>query len=197
MSDVIRAPEHLQTVRETRLAIKGLNADLIEVPHGRLARVIHQFDRVDACLFSLDLTSYDRYGEDDQGRSTLEQGLSLFQGICKSFDTKPIMLICVNFGAFRKKLRTSPLSIHFPDYKGGSDATAAANFLLRRCKRMVGGDQDLFHHFAEDDAEDDSTIQFLEDKIADLPGREYLIRMLVLQSSWAIRTSDKLRSRSV
>lgn len=195
MSDIIRAPEHLQTVKETRLAIDNLNADLIEVPHGRLARVIHQFDHVDACLLSLDLASYDRYNEDDKGRNMLEQGLSLFRGICRSFDTKPIMLVCVNLNAFRKKLKTSPLSIHFPDFKGGSDASAAANFILRRCKGMVGRDQDLFYHFAEDDAEDPSTIRFLEDKIAGLPGREYMIRMLGLQSSSGLRATDQPRVR--
>lgn len=196
MSDVIRAPERLQTVRETRLAIDNLNADLIEVPHGRLARVIHQFDHVDACLLSLDLTSYDRYSEDDKGHNTLEQGLSLFRGVCRSFGTKLIMLVCVNFSAFRKKLNTSPLSIHFPDFKGDGDPSAAANFILRRCKRMVGEDQDLFHHFAEHDAEDPSTIRFLESKIAGLPGREYMIRMLGLQSSSAIRASGQPRPRT-
>ena len=196
MSDVIRAPERLQTVRETRLAIENLNADLIEVPHGRLARVIHQFDHVDACLLSLDLTSYDRYSEDDKVRNTLEQGLSLFKGICRSFDTKPIMLVCVNFSAFRKKLKISPLSIHFPDFKGGSDPSAAATFILRQCKRMLCGNQDLYHHFAEDDATDPSTIRFLERKIAGLPGREYMIRMLGLQSSSAIRASEQPRTRA-
>ena len=196
MSDVIRAPEHLQTVRETRLAIDNLNADLIEVPHGRLARVIHQFEHVDACLLSLDLASYDRYSEEDKGRNTLEQGLSLFRGICRSFGTKPIMLVCVNFSAFRKKLKTSPLSIHFPDFKRDGDPSAAANFVLRRCKRMVCGDQDLFYHFAEHDAGDDSTIRFLESKIAGLPGREYMIRMLGLQSSSAMRASDQPRPSS-
>ena len=163
------------------------------MPHSRLGRLIHQFEGVDACLLSLDLASYDRYLEENEGRNSLEQGIRLLKGACVTFTSKPILLVCMNFSTFRRKLTTSPLSIHFPDFKGGSDPTAATNYILRRCKRMIAKDQDLYHHFAEDEAEDVSTVKFFKDQITILPMREYIIRAFGLHSSSTSRASDMYR----
>jgi guanine nucleotide-binding protein G(i) subunit alpha len=194
LTDVIRAPERLNTIRETKLSLEDLNVALIEVPHGSLGRIIHQFDEVDACLLTLDLASYDRYTEENDGRNTLEQGIRLFKGICRVFSSKPIFLVCVNFKAFRDKLATSPLSIHFPDYKGGCNPTAAAKFILRRCKQLIVKDQDFFHHFAEDDAEDPSTVQFFKEMTSSLPATTYLIRALGLKPPPSASTSERYRA---
>jgi hypothetical protein len=51
-ADIIRAPENLCNVKETPLSLQDVNATLIEVPHGKLGRLVHQFDRVDACLMT-------------------------------------------------------------------------------------------------------------------------------------------------
>lgn len=50
--DIVRAPERLCTLKETQLAVENLNVTLIEVPHSKLGRVLHQFDHVDACLMT-------------------------------------------------------------------------------------------------------------------------------------------------
>ena len=158
--------------------------------------MLHQFEEVDACLLSLDLASYDQYFEEYQSRNNLDQGLRFCKDICRSFPTKPIILILTNFKIFREKLKKSPLGIHFPDFKG-KDTTAAADYILRRFKRgILTRDQELYHHFAQDDAEDQSTVNFVEEKLASLPGREIMVRVLGLQSSTAIKATDDSRFRS-
>jgi G-protein alpha subunit len=193
MTDIVRAPEHLRNLRETKLTVNDLRVDLIEVPQCKLRRIIHQFDQVDACLFSLDLSSYDVYGEDSPGCNRLEQSLRFFKAIARSghFACTPIFLCCVNFKELRRKLATSPLSIHFPNYAGVNDATAVAKFVLERCQQVVTPDQDLFHHVAEDDAEDQSTIRFFEEKAASLPATACLNKTMGFQSA-SYRLRDRL-----
>lgn len=197
-TDLIRAPEKLTTIRETSLAMDDLYAKLIEVPHGKLGRIIHQFDDVDACLFSIDLASYDRYHGEDNQYNVLETSIRLFKGICMSafLNAKPILLVFVNTSTFRRKLTTCPLSIHFPGYKGGVDGDTSMAFLVRRCKRATAPHQELFVHFAEDDAEDVSTVQFFQKRISRVPATAYVMKALGWQTGPAstVRYSDSSRA---
>ena len=162
--DIIRAPEQVRTLRDTRLSLKGVTVELIEPPHNNLPKILNQFEDTEGCLAYVDISTYDRYLKDDDNKTALQMTLHYLQAVFSTglFASKGVLLFITNTAAFEQKLPTSPLSAHFPEYTGPNDANLAMKFIMKKCKQAVASEF-LYTHFATN-TEDPTTVQFFKSK---------------------------------
>ncbi|KEF59010.1 uncharacterized protein A1O9_03853 [Exophiala aquamarina CBS 119918] len=162
--DIIRAPEPIDTVKETELVLNPSSPlKVIELQEQQALKILPQFAGVQCCLFTIDLTCYDRYLNDQAGTNALHDRISKLKYILLSphFSDTLVMLMFTNGSAFAKHIITSPLQGHFPDYNGGNNVDAASKYILKKCKSANLKDRALvWHMFLEDEAETESTANF-------------------------------------
>lgn len=149
--DIIRAPETIETMKETELDMAPLTSSpvrIIEIREQFAMKIIPQFADILFCLYAIDLTCYDRYLDNVHQTNAFQERLSFLKAICQSslFAKTTILLVLTNASAFEKKLAVSPLKSHFDDYTGGNDAEAATKYVLKSCKRANQADLPLFWH---------------------------------------------------
>lgn len=171
VTDVIKADEDQKAAAtQAKMTIDDLLVDIIDAPQPKLQRLTSHFDDTDGYLLSLDLSTYDQYA-DDPKINALEHTLRSIKRQCKNSASayKPVILIMYNAAAFRRKIAGSPLTKHFPDYRGAKDFNSAKEFILQRCRKVLHPEQSVFHHYSEDDSEDPSTVEFFKDTVQELP----------------------------
>jgi len=147
--DIIRAPEKIDTLKETNVSMDHLTAQFIEYNEDNATKILFQFAGIQFCLFTVDLTCYDQYLDDRQNTNALQDRLSLLKAVSRSayFAETIILLILTNASAFANKLASSPLSTHFSDYGGGNDVAAAKKYILKCFRQVHRSDLVLFSHF--------------------------------------------------
>lgn len=126
-------------------------------------KILPQFAGVQCCLFTIDLTCYNRYLNNATSTNALRDRISRLKDILLSphFSETLVMLMFTNRTALTKHIIASPLSSHFPDYKGGNNVDAAVKYILKQCQRANLKDRALvWHTFLEDVAEAESTANF-------------------------------------
>ena len=101
-----------------------------------MKRWAHQFEKLSAIIYFVDINSYDQEGADvDVGSvptTRLQESLKLFENIVNSqwFSQKSIILLLFDFGdVFSSKIAVSPLSQYHQDYTGVNDAHNAVVYL--------------------------------------------------------------------
>ncbi|KIW91707.1 uncharacterized protein Z519_07675 [Cladophialophora bantiana CBS 173.52] len=146
--DIIRAPETIDTMKETELVMNSSTLRIIELKEQYAMKIISQFADVQFCLFAIDLTCYDRYLDDTQSSNELLERLSDLKAICRSeyFAKSIILLVFTNAAVFKKRIAISPMKSHFEDYNGGKDVSAATKYIFKRCKQVNKMDLPLFWH---------------------------------------------------
>lgn len=84
---------------------------------------IHCFEGVTAIIFCVALSGYDLVLAEDEEMNRMMESMKLFDSICnnKWFRETSIILFLNKKDLFAEKIRTSPLSVCFPEYKGRKD----------------------------------------------------------------------------
>ncbi|KIY00702.1 uncharacterized protein Z520_03367 [Fonsecaea multimorphosa CBS 102226] len=177
--DIIRAPEAIDTMKETELIMNSSTLRIIEINEQYAVKIISQFADVQFCLFAIDLTCYDRYRDDAERSNELLERLSDLKSIVRSvhFTKSIILLILTNAAAFRKRIAISPMKSHFEDYNGGNDVNAATKYILKRCKQVNRLDLPLFWHIydcAVDEGEAEAMDHFFMQSAASVPAVSWL-----------------------
>jgi hypothetical protein len=146
--DIIRAPENIETMKETELKLESITLRVAEIREQQGLKIMKQFAGVQFCLFPIDLTCYDRYMDDADNTNELMDRLSYLKTICRSshFATSIIMLVLTNAAACREQIATSPINCHFRDYTGGNNFDLAIKYIIKRCKQANKGTLPLFWH---------------------------------------------------
>jgi hypothetical protein len=138
---------------------------------------------------SIDLAAYDK--KTRENTNVLHESLRLFKAMSRSIlGSRPMLLVLMNMGVLEKQLRKSPFNVHFPEYRGQNNATAIGQYILKRCKRTLNNDQEIFSHFANDDAEDVTTIDFFSKYASGLPSLAIMTKILGLQTTSVHRNTD-------
>lgn len=104
-------------------------------------------------------------------QNQMHEAMMLFESLVNGewFKNKPIILFLNKIDLFHEKLAMSPVSTHFPDYKGkDSDADAAAEYFANRFRainRTAG--REIYVHFtnATDTTLLKATMQSVQDMI--------------------------------
>jgi len=131
-ADMLRSRVRTTGMVETHFEIDGTPFRMFDVGGQRNERKkwIHCFDAVTAVLFVAAISEYDQVLFEDDTTNRIEEALSLFEEICNSrwFRETSMILFLNKRDLFEKKIKTSPISDHFPEYKGGDDANAGNTF---------------------------------------------------------------------
>ncbi|KIV89521.1 hypothetical protein PV10_06914 [Exophiala mesophila] len=146
--DIIRAPETIDTVKETELTIDKATVRVVEIKDQNAMRIMPQFADVHFCVFSIDLTCYNRYLDDEDSTNELFERLQYLRAIFRSkfFHSTVVLIVFTNSLAFAKQIAESPLKSHFGDYSGGNNVDAAMKYIIGRCKLMNQLDRPFFWH---------------------------------------------------
>ena len=107
---------------ETQFTYKGLHFKMFDVGGQRSERKkwIHCFEGVTAIIFCVALSGYDLVLAEDEEMNRMMESMKLFDSICnnKWFVETSIILFLNKKDLFEQKIKYSPLSICFPEYKG-------------------------------------------------------------------------------
>ena len=81
---------------------------------------IHCFEGVTAIIFCVALSGYDLVLAEDEEMNRMMESMKLFDSICnnKWFVDTSIILFLNKKDLFAEKIRQSPLTVCFPEYKG-------------------------------------------------------------------------------
>lgn len=120
--DVLRARVKTSGITETKFDIGQLTYRMLDVGGQRSERKkwIHCFEDVTAIIFMVAISEYDQVLFEDETVNRMTESLTLFQSICDMewFEKTSIILFMNKTDLFKKKLKSSPLKLYFPRYKG-------------------------------------------------------------------------------
>lgn len=109
-------------ITETKLDVGQLTYRMVDVGGQRSERKkwIHCFEDVTAIIFMVAISEYDQVLFEDETVNRMTESLTLFQSICNMewFSKTSIILFMNKTDIFKKKLKSSPLKLYFPKYKG-------------------------------------------------------------------------------
>lgn len=133
LQDILRARVRTTGIVECTFEISNVTFKMFDVGGQRNERRkwIHCFDNVQAVLFVAAMSEYDQQLYEDESTNRMREALSLFSEICNSkfFAETSMMLFLNKRDLFEEKIKTSDLSVCFPEYKGGSDYEKAKDYL--------------------------------------------------------------------
>lgn len=151
--DILRCHVRKVGITETSFVVGSRRHYYIdlEVPTSEPRKWIHQFEYTTAILVVVNISEYDQLPTHQHGKVTsIGRALQLFDYVCNSKWTSEvsIFLILNNIDGFREKIPISPLKNYFPDYEGGQNLEAAADYIANRFVRMNENDsKQIYIHF--------------------------------------------------
>ncbi|KAH8702847.1 guanine nucleotide binding protein, alpha subunit [Phaeosphaeriaceae sp. PMI808] len=95
-------------------------------------------------IFIVDLSRYDK---------GLFESIVLFNSLVNNvnFMRTSIILLLVNYRAFKRKIFRTPLSNYFPDYSGGCDGVRAEKYIRQRFEQCNRARLRMYTHVIEVD----------------------------------------------
>lgn len=99
---------------------------------------IHCFEGVFAVIFSTSLNDYDQVTEG--GKNKLRENMNEFDAVCNNVwftKTSSIILLLTERNLFDAKIADSPLTVCFPEYKGGKGKLKAAEYIKQRFEELL------------------------------------------------------------
>jgi len=98
---------------------------------GERKKWIHCFDDSKAVIFLVNLAGYNQRMFEDPEKNQMIDSLELFASIANNpmFKETPLFLFFNKKDLFEEMIRTTDLSVCFPNYSGGPSVTAALDFL--------------------------------------------------------------------
>ena len=124
---------------ETQFTYKGLHFKMFDVGGQRSERKkwIHCFEGVTAIIFCVALSGYDLVLAEDEEMNRMMESMKLFDSICnnKWFVETSIILFLNKKDLFEQKIKYSPLSICFPEYKGRFSCMIRGHAITTRTRK--------------------------------------------------------------
>merc|ERR1712168_22817 len=170
--DVLRTRVKTTGIVETHFSFKNLNFKLFDVGGQRSERKkwIHCFEGVTAIIFVVAMSGYDLVLAEDEEMNRMIESMKLFDSICnnKWFVETSIILFLNKKDLFEEKIRHSPLSVCFPEYKGPNTYEDAAAYIQMKFENLNRrkDQKEIYTHFTC--ATDTPNIQFVFDAVTDV-----------------------------
>merc|ERR1712042_185684 len=169
--DVLRTRVKTSGIVETHYVFKDLHFKMFDVGGQRSERKkwIHCFEGVTAIIFCVALSGYDLVLAEDEEMNRMMESMKLFDSICnnKWFVETSIILFLNKKDLFEQKIKYSPLSICFPEYKGLNSFEDAAAFIqLQFEAKNKSSTKEIYCH--QTCATDTNNIQFVFDAVTDV-----------------------------
>eukprot|EP01106_Pelomyxa_sp_JSP_P006971 TRINITY_DN2139_c0_g2_i2.p1 TRINITY_DN2139_c0_g2~~TRINITY_DN2139_c0_g2_i2.p1 ORF type:complete len:153 (-),score=15.51 TRINITY_DN2139_c0_g2_i2:133-591(-) len=109
---------------------------------------IHCFESVSAVLFVVALSEYDQRLLEDEAINRMHESLKLFDEVCNSpwFRSTTIILFLNKRDLFEQKIRKTPLTVCFPEYKGPSTYEAGVEYIKNQFLSKNHTKKQIFTH---------------------------------------------------
>lgn len=173
LQDVLRTRIKTTGIIETKFLFKGMRFKLVDVGGQQSERTkwIHCFSGVTAIIFCVALSEYDLTLYEDETVNRMQESLRLFDSICnnKWFSGTDIILFLNKKDLFANKIRRSPLTIAFPDYKGSQtyeEASAFIRYKFESLNRQKSNGKEIYTHFTC--ATSNKNMEFVFDAVTDI-----------------------------
>lgn len=131
---------------------------------------IHCFEGVTAIIFCVALSGYDLVLAEDEEMNRMIESMKLFDSICNSkwFVDTSIILFLNKKDLFEDKILRSPLSICYPEYKGGNTFDECSSYIQMKFENLNKrkDQKQIYTHFTC--ATDTTNIQFVFDAVTDV-----------------------------
>lgn len=170
--DVLRTRVKTSGIVETRFMLRGLEFKLVDIGGQRSERKkwIHCFEGVTAIVFLVALSEYDLALAEDQEINRMMESVRLFDSICNNqwFIDTAIILFLNKKDLFSDKIRTSPLTLCFPEYRGRNTFEEAGAYIQRKFENLNKRRdvKEVYTHFTC--ATDTGNVQFVFNAITDV-----------------------------
>lgn len=170
--DVLRTRVKTTGIIETYFTYKNLNIKMLDVGGQRSERKkwIHCFEGVTAIIFCVAMSEYDLVLDEDDEMNRMRESMKLFESICnnKWFTDTSIILFLNKKDLFQQKIQTSPLSICFPEYKGGNTYEETSQYIESKFEELnrVPKQKQIYYHFTC--ATDTENISFVFNAVTDV-----------------------------
>lgn len=169
--DVLRTRVKTTGITEVLFELKGLMFRVVDVGGQRSERKkwIHCFDNVNAIIFISSLSEYDQTLREDNYTNRMHESLKLFDSICNSpwFADIHFILFLNKTDLFAEKIKRSPLTVCFPEYKGQPNYMESVNYIQWKFEQLNRNSQrEIYcHHTC---ATDTNNVQFVLDACLDM-----------------------------
>lgn len=171
--DVLRTRVKTTGIIETKFRYKGLLFKLFDVGGQRSERSkwIHCFNGVTAIIFCVALSDYDLNLYEDEKVNRMQESLTLFDSVCnnKWFVDTSIILFLNKRDLFSEKIRRSPLTLAFPEYKGAQtyeEASAYIRYKFESLNKQKANGKEIYTHFTC--ATSNQNMEFVFDAVTDV-----------------------------
>ncbi|KAJ9065511.1 guanine nucleotide-binding protein subunit alpha, variant 2 [Entomophthora muscae] len=169
--DILRSRIKTTGITETQFKIDEAKFRMMDVGGQRSERKkwIHCFEGVTAVLYLIAISEYDQTLAEDDTVNRMYEALNLFSSVCNSkwFRHTSVILFLNKTDIFREKIKVSPISKYFPDYKGGSDFDQGANYFRSQFEGLNKiQSKHVYTHFTC--ATDTNNIQFVMAAVKDI-----------------------------
>ncbi|XP_053207053.1 guanine nucleotide-binding protein G(i) subunit alpha-1-like [Panonychus citri] len=170
--DVLRTRVITTGIVETQFTFKGLKFKMVDVGGQRSERKkwIHCFEGVTAIIFCVSLAGYDLVLAEDEEVNRMVESMKLFDSICnnKWFNDTAIILFLNKKDLFEEKIKRSPITVCFPEYRGSNTYEEAAAYIQMKFENLNKrkGLKEIYTHLTC--ATDTNNIQFVFDAVTDV-----------------------------
>ncbi|KAJ7061245.1 heterotrimeric G protein alpha subunit 4 [Mycena amicta] len=149
--DIVRTRARTIGITETVFKLRGQELLIVDVGGQKSERRkwIHCFQDVTSIVFLASLSGYDQCLVEDRERSSsssapitnqMQDAMTIWDSICHSnwFKQTSIVLFLNKDDLFQKKIRTSPIKKHFPDFDGeAGNAVVGRDYFKKRFGRIA------------------------------------------------------------
>ncbi|CAL8095904.1 unnamed protein product [Calicophoron daubneyi] len=170
--DVLRSRVKTTGIVETNFHFKDLDFKVFDVGGQRSERKkwMHCFEGVTAILFIVAMSEYDLKLAEDQTTNRMHESLRLFESICNSqwFLETSVILFLNKKDLFTEKIKSSPLTICFPEYTGNQTFEETSVYIQGKFEELNKrkGTKTIYTHFTC--ATDTNNIQVVFDAVIDV-----------------------------
>ncbi|GAA54466.1 Guanine nucleotide-binding protein G(i) subunit alpha [Clonorchis sinensis] len=170
--DVLRSRVKTTGIVESGFRYKDLEFKVFDVGGQRSERKkwMHCFEGVTAILFVVAMSEYDLKLAEDQTTNRMHESLRLFESICNSqwFLETSIILFLNKKDLFLEKIKTSPLTICFPEYTGSQTFEETSSYIRGKFEELNRrkATKTIYTHFTC--ATDTNNIQVVFDAVIDV-----------------------------
>jgi guanine nucleotide-binding protein subunit alpha len=149
--DILMARLRTTGVISAKFSMGGLTFNLVDVGGQRNERKrwIHQFENVSTVIFIAASSEYDQTLFEDNTVNRIQEALNLWEEtLALSWFKKSAVILFLNkTDLFAEKIKTSPISKHFPEYTGGDNLDAGKQFFENLFRSKCVTRKDVFVHF--------------------------------------------------
>lgn len=170
--DVLRTRIKTTGIVEVHFTLRELDFKMVDIGGQRSERKkwIHCFEGVTAIVFLVALSEYDLALAEDQEINRMMESMRLFDSICNNqwFIDTAVILFLNKKDLFADKIRTSPLSICFPEYRGRNSYEDAGSYIQHKFENLNKRKEvkEVYTHFTC--ATDTTNVQFVFEAVTDI-----------------------------